>query len=58
MIAKPAALGEAVPELLLLTLIQAFQAKLQLNAERTHRGVSGTGFLAVILNDIILPGAC
>ena len=58
MIAEPAALCEVMPELLLLTLIQAFQVKLQLNAERTHRGVAGTGFLAMFLDDIILLDAC
>ena len=58
MIAEPSALGEVMPKLFLLCLVKAFQVKLQLNAERTHRGVSGTGFLAVLLDDIILPGAC
>ena len=57
MIAEPAALREVVPEFFLLCLVKAFQVKLQLNAERTHRGVSGTGFLAVHLDDIILPDA-
>ena len=55
MIAEPAALGEVMPELLLLTLIQAFQVKLHFNDNRTHRGVSGTGFLAVILDEVSLP---
>ena len=50
MIAEPAALGEVMPELFLFCLVKAFQVKLQLNAERTHRGVSGTGFLAVLLD--------
>ena len=57
MIAEPAALGKVMPELFLFSLVKAFQVKLQLNAERTHRGVSGTGFLAVHLDDIILPDA-
>ena len=58
MIAEPSALGEVMPELFLLTLIQAFQVKLHFNDNRTHRIMPGTGFLAVLLDDIILPGAC
>ena len=49
-IAEPSALGEVMPELFLFCLAQAFQVKLQLNAERTHRSMSGTGFLAVLLD--------
>ena len=58
MIAEPSALGEVMPELFLFSLVKAFQVKLQLNAERTHRGVSGTGFLAVLLDCLVLYDAC
>ena len=50
MIAEPSALGEVMPELFLFSLVQAFQVKLHFNDNRTHRGVSGTGFLAVLLD--------
>ena len=50
MIAEPAALGEVVPEFFLFCLVKAFQVKLHFNDNRTHRGVSGTGFLAVLLD--------
>ena len=58
MIAEPSALGEVMPELFLFCLVKAFQVKLHLNDNRTHRSVAGTGFLAVLLDDIILLDAC
>ncbi|MBO8436371.1 MAG: hypothetical protein IAA97_05285 [Spirochaetes bacterium] len=42
-----------MPELFLFCLAKALQVKLQLNAERTHRSVSCTGFLAVLLDGIV-----
>ena len=57
-IAEPSAPREVVQELLLFCLAKALQVKLQLDAERTHRSVSCTGFLAVLLDGIVLPDAC
>ena len=57
-VAEPTALGEAVPEFFLFSLIEASQVKLQLHANRAHRGVTEAGFLAVFLDRIILLDAC
>ena len=56
-IAEPAALGEIVPEIFLFGLVKAFQVELQLHAERTHRTVTDTGFLAVLFDCHVLPDA-
>ena len=57
-IAQPAALCEVVPELFLFCLVKAFQVKLHLHYNRTHRSMTDAGFFAVLLDDTILPDAC
>ena len=52
-----AALGEVVPELFLFCLVKAFQIEFQLHAERAHRTMTGTGFLAVLFDRHVLPDA-